>query len=119
MSLTSAISRSSAEELGEYLILRFGAERLEFMVNRKIVEMECAKHGIRCEDVEVEQRFRQDLSSFGKLPLTEKEFVQNVLKRFGKTLIEWKEDVIRPKILMEKLVRVPGKGDRSGDRGRL
>lgn len=93
------------EELGEYLIERFGPERLEFMVNRRIVEIECAKHGIRCTNDEVEYRFRQDLSSFGKLPLTEKEFVQSVLKRFGKTLVEWKEDVIRPKILMEKLVR--------------
>src|SRR5262245_41274001 len=34
------------EELGEYLIARFGAERIKFMLNRKIVEMECAKQGI-------------------------------------------------------------------------
>ena len=26
------------EELGEFLISRFGADRLEFLVNRKIVE---------------------------------------------------------------------------------
>jgi len=93
------------EELGEYLIARFGAERLEFLINRKIVEMECQKHNIFVTDAEVEQRFRQDLSSFGKIPLTEKDFVTNVLRRFNKTLYEWKEDVIRPKIMMEKLVK--------------
>ena len=92
------------EELGEYLIARFGAERLEFMINRKIVEIECAKRNITASDAEVEHRFKQDLYSFGSA-LTEKDFVNNILKRFNKTLYEWKEDVIRPKIMMEKLVR--------------
>ena len=91
-------------ELGEYLIARFGGERLEFLVNRKIVEMECRKYNIFATDEEVELRFRQDLNSFGT-PLTPQDFVNNILRRFGKTLYEWKEDVIRPKIMMEKLVR--------------
>lgn len=93
------------EELAEYLIARFGAERLEFMVNRKIVEMECKKHSITVTDSEVDFRFREELHKFGKVPLTEAEFVRSVLSRFKKTLYEWKEDVIRPKIMMEKLVK--------------
>ncbi len=92
------------EELGEYLIERFGTQRLEFLVNRKIVELECRKHNISVSDAEVEQRFRRDLESFGKLPLTPRDFEEQVLRRFNKTMFEWKEDVIRPKILMEKLV---------------
>src|ERR1700684_4438886 len=36
----------SREELGEYLIARFGIERLIFMLNRKIVETEAAKLNI-------------------------------------------------------------------------
>ncbi len=94
----------SREELGEYLIARFGAERLEFMINRKIVEIECGKRNISATDAEVEHRFKQDLHSFGQ-PMTERDFVNSVLKRFGKTLYEWKEDVIRPKLMMEKYVR--------------
>lgn len=90
-------------ELGEYLIQRFGAERLDYMVNRRIVEMECDKYSIIVSDGEVEARFQQDLQSFGT-HITEKEFVNSILRRFGKTLYEWKEDVIRPKIMMEKLV---------------
>lgn len=93
------------EELGEYLIARFGAERLEFMVNRKIVEMEARKHGIGVTDSEVEYRFREELGKFGPVPLTEAEFVKNILGRFKKSLYEWKEDVIRPKLMMEKLVK--------------
>src|SRR5205823_233222 len=33
-------------ELGEYLIQRFGTDRLDYMVNRRIVEVECAKYSI-------------------------------------------------------------------------
>ena len=91
-------------ELGEYLISRFGGERIEFMLNRKIVEMECQKYNIIATNAEVEDRFQQDLKSFGT-HLTQTEFVNSVLKRFGKSLYEWKEDVIRPKIMMEKLVK--------------
>src|SRR3954469_13042056 len=31
----------SREELGEYLIDRFGKERVEFLINRRIVELAC------------------------------------------------------------------------------
>jgi hypothetical protein len=94
------------EELGEYLIARLGAERLEFLVNRKIVEMECGKQKIYVSDAEVDARFQEDLRSLSKgIPITPKEFEANILRRFNKTLFEWKEDVIRPKLMMEKLVR--------------
>jgi hypothetical protein len=91
------------EELGEYLIARFGAERLEFVVNRKIVEMECAAKGITVDDTEVRLQLANDLAAFGNIP--EKDFVNQILKRFNKTLYEWKEDVIRPKLMIAKLVR--------------
>lgn len=95
------------EELGEYLIARYGVDRLEFLVNRKIVEAECRKYNIVVTDADVEYRFRNELQAYGggQIPLTEADFVNNILRRFGKTLFEWKEDVIRPKIMMEQLVR--------------
>jgi hypothetical protein len=94
------------EELGEYLIARLGADRLPFLVNRKIVEMECRKHNIVVTDEDVNYRFQQELKTFGGgVALSEADFVNNILRRFNKTLYEWKEDVIRPKIMMEYLVR--------------
>jgi hypothetical protein len=95
------------EELGEYLIQRFGAERVAFLVNRKIVEAECRKHNIVVTDEEVNYRYRTELLTYGggQVALTEADFVNNFLRRFNKTLFEWKEDVIRPKLMMEKLVR--------------
>jgi hypothetical protein len=97
---TVAVTR---EELGEYLIARFGAERLDFMVNRKIVEMECAAKGISVTDIEVRMQLADDLKAFGIV--NEQDFVKQILGRFNKTLYEWKEDVIRPKLLIAKLVR--------------
>jgi hypothetical protein len=95
------------EELGEYLIQRFGAERIAFLVNRKIVETECRKYNIVVTDEEVNYRYRTELLTYGggQVALTDADFVNNFLRRFNKTLYEWKEDVIRPKLMMEKLVR--------------
>lgn len=91
------------EDLGEYLIARFGAERVEFLVNRRIVEQECKAKGVYVTDAEVQAQLALDLKSFGGI--SEKEFVTNILKRFNKTLYEWKEDVIRPKLALSKLCR--------------
>jgi len=93
------------EDLGEYLIARFGTQRLEFLANRRIVELECKAKGIVISDAEIEQQFQEDLKSFGKTPLTEKQFVEQILHRFNKTLYEWKEDVIRPKLMLTQLAR--------------
>jgi hypothetical protein len=85
------------EELGEYLIARFGADRVEFLVNRRIVEKECTGKGIVVSDAEVAAQLDADIKALGPL-MTESEFTNNILKRFNKTLYEWKEDVIRPKL---------------------
>lgn len=98
------------EEFAEYLIARFGNERLEFMVNRKIVEMACHKYNIHASEGEMALRLDMDLKAYGgATKLSIKDFENSVLKKFGKTLYEWKEDVIRPKIMMENLVRAKTK----------
>jgi hypothetical protein len=91
------------EELGEYLIARFGAQRIEFLVNRRIVEMECQAKGIFVSDAEVENQFKEELRSLGNLSV--QDFTSHILHRFNKTLYEWKEDAIRPKLMLAKLCR--------------
>ncbi len=94
------------EELGEYLIARFGKQRSDFLINRRIVELACQAKGIYVSDVEVENQLKEDLAGLSvPRPLTQKEFETSILRRFNKTLFEWKEDVIRPKLAMEKLCR--------------
>jgi parvulin-like peptidyl-prolyl isomerase len=90
------------EELGEYLIDRFGAERIEFLVNRRIIEMACQAKNIRITDAEINAQLGEDLKSF---KTTEREFVNSILRRYNKTLFEWKEDVIRPKLALQRYVQ--------------
>ena len=92
------------EQLGEYLIARYGADKLPLLVNKIIIEEACKAKGIDVTPAEVEAEFGQELAGMGG-GMTEKIFVDNVLKQYKKTLYEWKEDVVRPKLLMTKLVR--------------
>ncbi len=91
------------EELGEYLISRLGPERLELMINRRIVEMNCQSKGITITEAEVDAQFKAELKDLGNV--TVQDFNNQILKRFNKTLFEWKEDVIRPKFLLTKYCR--------------
>jgi len=88
------------EELGEYLIARHGADRLQHLVNKRIIELACQAHGIQVADKEVDAALAEDLAS---LKVGQKEFEEKTLKEYGKTLYEWREDVIRPKLYMTKL----------------
>jgi hypothetical protein len=92
----------SREQLGEYLIDRYGADKLPLLVNKLIIEEACKAKGIDVTPAEVEASFASDLASGG---VSEKVFVENILKHYKKSLYEWKEDVVRPKLLMAKLVR--------------
>jgi hypothetical protein len=91
------------EELGEYLIARFGAERLDFLVNRRIVELQCKSRGIEVTDAMIDAQLDRDLEKMGP-NFNRKNFNDLVLKKFNKTMYEWKEDVIRPKLMMVQLV---------------
>ena len=90
------------EELGEYLIARYGTERLDLLCNKKIIDNECRKVGIEVTAAEVENSLSEDLKG---LNVDRKTFVDKVLKNYRKNLYEWKEDVIRPKLMLSKLVR--------------
>jgi hypothetical protein len=89
------------EELGEYLIERVGPERIEYLVNRRIIEIECAKRNINITQAEIDAQIVEDCKQF---KCTERQFVNDILRRYNKTLFEWKEDVIRPKLGLQKLV---------------
>jgi hypothetical protein len=90
------------EELGEYLIARQGADRLQNLVNKRIIEHHCKEMGIVVTAAEVEAGLQEDLVG---LAVDRKQFVDQVLKKYDKTLYEWKEDVIKPRLLMSRLCR--------------
>ncbi len=92
----------SREELGEYLIARFGPERLEFLVNRRIIELACQARNIQVSDAEVDAKLQEELKAWGT---TEKEFSERFLKRLNKNLYEYREDKLRPEIAMTKMCK--------------
>jgi hypothetical protein len=92
----------SREELGEYLIARQGAEKLELLVNKRIIEHACKQRGIEVTQGEIEAALNEDLKS---LHVNLRDFEDKILKQYHKSLFEWKEDVIKPKLLMTKLCR--------------
>ena len=93
--------RITREDLGEYLIARYGAEKLDLLVNKRIIEHVCKEHHIEVSTAEVNAALADDLKS---LNVSSKDFVEKFLKPYKKNLYEWKEDVIRPKLMMTRLV---------------
>ena len=90
------------EDLGEYLIARMGKERLVRLVNRRIIEHVCQEKGIEVTQAEVEADLAETLKGFS---VNQSEFVSKILKPYHTTLYEWKEDVIKPRLLLTKLCR--------------
>jgi hypothetical protein len=87
------------EDLGEFLIARQGAEKLELLVNKRIIEHACQQAGIEITPAEIEAALDQDC---GVMKINRSEFVNRVLKQYGKTLYEWKEDVLKPRLMLQK-----------------
>lgn len=94
-----AVSRA---EFGEFLMARGGVDKLELFINRKIIDHECARQGVTVSQVEMEAALLEDLQG---LSVKKADFVQQVLPRYGKSLYEWMEDVIRPRLLLTKLCK--------------
>jgi hypothetical protein len=90
-------------DLGKYLIDRQGADRLDLLINRRIIEHACQEKGIEVTEAEIDAALNEDLKELGGI--NKLDFVKNVLKRYSKTLYEWKEDVIRPKLMLAKLAQ--------------
>jgi hypothetical protein len=90
------------EDLGEYLIARLGAERVEYLVNHRIIQHACQLHGVTVTDAEIEAQLREDVKAMN---ISVSDFENKVLKRFSKTLFEYREDVLRPKLALAKFCR--------------
>lgn len=93
----------SREDLGEYLIARYGADKIDLLVNKVIIETACKENGISVTEAEIDAALQEDLKG---LACDRKQFVEGVLKQYGKTMYEWREDVLRPKIQISKLCKL-------------
>lgn len=90
------------EELGDFLIARGGYEKLELLVNKRIIEIEAQRRNVTVTSVEIKAKLEESLRTLG---VDLKDFEQKVLKRYNRSLYEYVEDVIRPELLMTKMCR--------------
>ena len=95
---TMAITR---QDLGEFLIERGGANKIDLLVNKIIIESEAKRRGITVTDTEMMAAFNADIED---MKVDKVQFVEKMLGNYGKSLYEWMEDVIRMKLLMKKLL---------------
>jgi parvulin-like peptidyl-prolyl isomerase len=89
------------EDLGEFLIARYGSEKVDFMVNRQIIDQECVARNVTVTEEDVDRAFQDDLKLMQCK--TKKEFENGLLSKWGKTVYEWREDVIRPRLMLRRL----------------
>jgi PPIC-type PPIASE domain len=87
------------EDLGKYLIDRYGADKLQHLISWRIIEAACRERGITVTEREIDADLEENLK---ELKVNRQDFIDKVLKHYGKTLYEWREDVIRPKLMMTK-----------------
>ncbi|MGL6073829.1 MAG: peptidylprolyl isomerase [Fimbriiglobus sp.] len=90
--------------LGEFVIARGGIDKLDLLINRTIIETEAKRLGLSVTDSEMEAAFMSDLEGLGEGGIKRSDFIRVVLPKYGKTLYEWMEDVIRPRLLLTKMV---------------
>ena len=88
------------DQFAEYLLARAREGQLEMFINQRILAQACRVHGITVTDAEVEAAFAK-----GMEPFADKEAFKTFMDRLHKTPYEWKQDVIRPRLLLEKLCR--------------
>ncbi len=90
------------QDLGEYLVCRFGAEKLPVLLNKRILDKALRERGIVVTSAEVDATLAQDLKG---LAMDQSKFIKDVLGKYKKTLYEWQEDVLRPRLQMTRLVQ--------------
>jgi len=91
------------EEFGDYLISLYGEDRLSFYVNNRIIEMAAAQRQITVEAAEIEATIEADCHA---MKISKSDYLNRVLKeRYNKTPEEWRNEAIKPRLLLAKMCR--------------
>ncbi|MEC7558035.1 MAG: peptidylprolyl isomerase [Planctomycetota bacterium] len=91
----------SRDELARECIARIGGEVLDELVNRKVIEMECARLGITVNDTEVKQEVVRLCKETGMEP---SQWYQILKARHNITPAQYHRNRIWPAMAMKKLV---------------
>ncbi|MFO0927166.1 MAG: hypothetical protein U0736_09015 [Gemmataceae bacterium] len=76
------------QDLGEFLIHRHGAERLPLLLNKRIVDDECARHGLVITAAEVDAALAEEMKG---LAIDQATFLKTVPRPRPRRTSEWKK----------------------------
>lgn len=91
------------QQLAEELIARKGKTQLHALVNRTMIEQACKAKGITVDDKEVQADLLAQMKAAGSVSI--QDFEKGMLAPMKTTLFEYREDVIRPRLLLEKYAK--------------
>ncbi len=91
------------EEFADYLIALYGEERLPLYVNKRIIEMVATRQKIEITRQEIDAAIDEDCK---RINISKTDFDNRILKeRYKKTPDEWRNDVIKPRLMLAKMCR--------------
>lgn len=91
------------EQLADYLITNYGADKLEQLVNKLIIERACREKSISVTDADIDGAIKEDMKS---MACNDQKAFESAIKKHHKSLLEWREDVVKPRLGMSKLARM-------------
>jgi len=89
------------QQLADELIARKGRAQLEAMVYRTLIELNCKEKNITVTDREVQEELIGEMKAAASANLAD--FEKSMLSPRKTSLFEYREDVIRPRIMLQKL----------------
>lgn len=89
------------QQLADELIARKGRAQLEALVHRTLIEQTCAGKGITLTDKEINDELIAEMKASASANLLD--FEKSMLSPKKTTLLEYREDVIKPRLLIQKL----------------
>jgi hypothetical protein len=90
------------EQFAEHLIRRHGKKELQVFVNKRIIERAFVRKELTLSADEVQAAFEADIKAIG---VTRDQFERDTLPKYGKTMVEWVEDVLVPRLMLAKLCK--------------
>jgi PPIC-type PPIASE domain len=89
------------QQLADELIARKGRSQLEALVHRTLIEQTCKGKGITVSEKEVQDELVSEMKASASANLAD--FENSMLKVRGTTLVEYREDVLRPRLMVDKI----------------
>jgi len=88
-------------QLAEELLARKGRSQLDALVKRTLVEQAAKGRGVTVTDREVQAEIMAQMKASSSANMAE--FEKSMLRPMKTNLVEWREDVVRPQLLIRKM----------------